>query len=118
MKKYYKQKPIVVEAAQWFKNGDHPEDDVMRPFEDTGKIPEEPREGAVVRYYRHPYVCGSSVCESCGNTMHEHGWIDTARGGHTVCPSDWVIKGVDEEYYPCRADIFEQTYTEVQKGQM
>jgi hypothetical protein len=54
----YRKKPVIIEAAQWHKNGDHPEDNVMRPFEDTGRIPTEPREGAVVRYFRHPGVGG------------------------------------------------------------
>ncbi|UDL15946.1 hypothetical protein QEH42_gp272 [Microbacterium phage Pumpernickel] len=25
---------------------------------------------------------------------------------------DWIIKGVQGEFYPCKADIFEQTYEE------
>jgi len=39
----YRKKPVVIEATRWFKNGDHPEDDVFRPFEDTGVIPKEER---------------------------------------------------------------------------
>lgn len=73
----YRKKPIVVEATQWFKNGDHPQDNIFRPFEDTGKIPIEPREGEVVRYYRTPELDGQNNCEKCGNIMHLHGWIDT-----------------------------------------
>lgn len=26
---------------------------------------------------------------------------------------DWIIKGVKGEFYPCKPDIFEQTYEEV-----
>jgi hypothetical protein len=106
----FRKKPVVIEATQWHKNGDHPMDDVMRPFEDTGKIPTEPREGAVVRYYRHPSVPGESLCEQCGNPHHIHGWIDTLEQGHRVCPGDWIITGVKGEQYPCKPDIFEQTY--------
>ncbi len=36
-------------------------------------------EGKVVRYYRHPNIDGQTVCKHCGNTMHNHGWIDTPR---------------------------------------
>ena len=106
----YRKKPVVVEATQWHKNGDHPQDDVMRPFEDSGKTPTEPREGAVVRYFRHPGVDGKRSCEFCGDIMHNHGWIDTREGGHIVCPGDWVITGVKGERYPCKPDIFEATY--------
>jgi len=114
MKKYRK-KPVIIEAVQWFKNGDHLEDNVFRPFEDTGKIPVIAREGEIVRYYRHPNLDGKNVCSKCGITMHNHGWIDTLEDGHNVCPGDWIIKGVKSEYYPCKPDIFELTYEEVTK---
>ncbi len=26
---------------------------------------------------------------------------------------DWIIKGVNGEFYPCKPDIFEKTYEEV-----
>ena len=117
---YYRHKPTVIEAFQWFKNGDHPEDNCMRPFEDTGLVPDEPREGAVVRYFRHPDVPGITICEFCGLTMHEHGWIDTIQGGHTVCPGDWVItdnRVVERDhhghFYPCKPQIFLLTYEPV-----
>jgi hypothetical protein len=72
----YRKKPVIVEAIRWWKNGDHPEDDVMRPFEDTGKIPTEPREGLVVRYFRHPNVRGYETCAQCSHRMQDHGWLD------------------------------------------
>ena len=106
----YRKKPVVVEAHQWFKNGDHPQDNVFRPFEDTGKTPTEPREGEIVRYYRTPALDGQNKCKKCSGIMHNHGWIDTLEGGHIVCPADWIIKGIKGEFYPCKPDIFEQTY--------
>ena len=27
--------------------------------------------------------------------------------------NDWIIKGVKNEFYPCKPDIFEQTYEEI-----
>lgn len=106
----YRKKPVVIEATQWFKNGDHPLDDIMRAFEDTGKKPTEPREGVVVRYFRRPDMSGERICEHCAIEMHQHGWIDTLEGGHIVCPGDWVITGVAGEKYPCKDSIFRQTY--------
>lgn len=32
----YRKKLVVIEATQWFKNGDHPKDNVWRAFEDIG----------------------------------------------------------------------------------
>ena len=109
----FRKKPVVIEASQWFKNGDHPEDDIFRPFEDTGLVPTGPREGKIVRYFRRPDVDGKRSCEFCDGIMHDHGWIDTLEGGHIVCPGDWVITGVKGEKYPCKPDIFAATYEPV-----
>lgn len=108
-----RKKPVIVEAFQWFMNGDHPDDNVFRPFEDTGAIPTTPREGKLVRYFRVPGVKGGEQCQKCGAILHIHGWIDTLEGGHIVCPGDWIITGVAGEHYPCKNDIFKQTYEEV-----
>ena len=110
----YRKKAIEVEAHQWFKNGDHPDDDCFRPYEDTGETPVTPREGAIVRYYRHPKLDGQDACKHCGIIMHNHGWIDTLEDGHVVCPSDWIIKGIKGELYPCKHDIFIATYEVVE----
>ncbi len=99
MTKFVK-KPIVIEATQWLKNGDHPEDGCKG-------------EGKVVRYYRTPECDGKTKCEHCGVIMHLHGWIDTLEGGHVVCPGDWIITGIKGERYPCKPDIFEMTYDPV-----
>ena len=113
----YRKKPVVIEATRWFKNGDHPQDDVMRPFEDTGNIPAEPREGKIVRYFRRPEpeFAGTKICQHCGKILHLHGWIDTLEGGHNVCPGDWIITGIKGEHYPCKPDIFKQLYEPIQK---
>ena len=88
-------------------------DNVYRPFEDTGKIPDAPREGEIVRYFRNPNICGDSTCEICGHSMHHHGFIDTLEGGHRVCIGDWIITGINGEMYPCKPDIFELTYEKI-----
>lgn len=36
--------------------------------------------------------------------------IHTLEGVRRGEPGDWVIKGVQGELYPCKADIFELTY--------
>lgn len=112
----YRKLPIVIEAVQWFKNGDHPEDDcrMVEPSpKSTTQFDPFLSEGKIVRYYRNPDDDGQRKCEHCGKIMHLHGWIDTLEGGHNVCPSDWIIKGVAGEFYPCKPDIFKQTYEEV-----
>lgn len=108
----FRKKPVVIEASQWKRNGDHPDDncDMFDYPDDQGNVFTRPGEGKVVRYYRHPQVSGEKACEHCGRTMHDHGWIDTLEGGHIVCPGDFVITGIKGERYPCKPDIFEATY--------
>jgi hypothetical protein len=36
--------------------------------------------------------------------------IETLEGDMTVSPGDYVIKGVQGEFYPCKPDIFTATY--------
>lgn len=38
------------------------------------------------------------------------GIIETLEGNHRVSWGDWIIRGVQNELYPCKPDIFEQTY--------
>ena len=109
----FRKKPIVVEAHQWLKNGDHPRDNCE--IFDAGEGPFV-GEGKIVRYYRRPDCDGKRNCDKCKNIMHLHGWIDTLEGGHIVCPGDWIIRGIKGEFYPCKPDIFERTYELVEEN--
>ena len=40
-------------------------------------------------------------------------WIDTLEGRMTANAGDWIIKGVNGEFYPCKDEIFIKTYQEV-----
>lgn len=107
----FRKKPVVIEATQWFRNGDHPLDNSCPTY------PSKPglSEGELVRRFRDPNVLGSSLCghEACSRPMDVHGWIDTLEGGHIVCPGDMIITGVQGEHYPCKPDIFDATYEPV-----
>lgn len=39
--------------------------------------------------------------------------IHTLEGNHVVSWGDYIIQGVQGELYPCKPDIFEQTYEKV-----
>lgn len=39
--------------------------------------------------------------------------IATLEGAMICSMSDWIIKGVKGEFYPCKPDIFEATYEKV-----
>lgn len=77
----FRKKPVVIDAVQWFKLGDHP---------------------AVVALPPERFSANADP-----NTF---GYIDTLEGGHIVTPGDWIITGVKGEQYPVKPEIFEATY--------
>lgn len=105
----YRKKPVVIEATQWFKNGDHPGDN-CHTIPETGQVGTE---GEIVRCYQPPDLDSMDECKHCSEIMDIHGWIDTLEGGHIVCPGDFIITGIKGENYPCKPDIFEATYDAV-----
>ena len=40
-------------------------------------------------------------------------FIETLEGNMYFSDGDWVIKGVKGEFYPCKPDIFEETYESI-----
>jgi hypothetical protein len=40
--------------------------------------------------------------------------IETLEGDMRANEGDWIIKGVSQEFYPCKNDIFEATYERVE----
>lgn len=40
-------------------------------------------------------------------------FIQTLEGKMHVSPNDFIICGVDGEFYPCKPDIFEKTYESI-----
>lgn len=56
----------------------------------------------------------SKVYDFCRLIISDRGvvLIPTLEGRMTVSVGDWVIKGVKGEFYPCKPDIFEATYSE------
>ena len=111
----YRKKPIEIEAPQWHKNGDLPEDACY--WVDDKSPGRFLSEGKVVRYFRRPEpeYAGASKCSDCGEVFHVHGWIDTAQGDHKVCPGDWIIPEMNGGWYPCKPDVFEATYEPIEE---
>ena len=57
----------------------------------------------------------------CGGHIKSHPLtgivIQTLEGDMLASNGDWIIKGVKGEFYPCKPDIFEQTYEPVEGEQ-
>lgn len=47
--------------------------------------------------------------------QHFNFWIHTLEGDMLCRKGEWVIKGVNGEFYPCKPDIFEKTYEIVEE---
>lgn len=89
----YRKKPVVIDAVRW-------DGTAMKAGPIVGWIL---RSGATAQYHEHtPFE-------------HEGGYIaiDTLEGTMTAWPGDWIIRGVQGEFYPCKPTIFEATYEPV-----
>ena len=76
----YRKKPVVIEAVQW-KVTNHLE---IVTFSKGVARKITPKDDTLI--------------------------IHTLEGDMVANPNDWIIKGVKDELYPCKPDIFEATY--------
>lgn len=59
--------------------------------------------------------CGGTTYPAYEPDRVERGvHIKTLEGVMVAREGDWIIRGVQGEFYPCKPDIFEATYEEVQ----
>lgn len=88
MAKQYRKKPVVIEAVQFLDNLERLCE--LSEFITTQdlRVNYEDPENPVLK-------------------------IETLEGVMNASVGDYIIKGVNGEYYPCKPDIFEKTYEEV-----
>jgi len=110
----YKRKETVVEATQWFKNGDHPDDACHMVPVAQGEQPFL-SEGKIVRRYRNPMIRGDAMCAQCSRTFDDHGFLDFYPEGQKVCPGDFVCADDNGRRFAVRADLFAETYEPVEQ---
>jgi len=94
----FRKKPVVVEAVQWKGNN------LKEIIEFTGKSPK--------------FDEWFSSFEEYEAYVKENGFIFkifTLEGVMEASVGDWIIKGIQGENYPCKPDIFEQTYEPVKE---
>ncbi len=87
MKNQYRKKPVVIEAEQFvvFTQNEKPVNKVVN--------------GVNYPVYK--------------DDKGYHILIPTLEGNMRADNLDWIIKGVQGEFYPCKPDIFEKTYEAV-----
>ena len=88
MKKYRK-KPVVIEAIQF-----------VDTTERIGEIQE--------------FMGGITIRVDYADKNNPIIKIETLEGVMDASVGDYIIKGVHGEFYPCKPDIFEKTYEEVE----
>lgn len=101
----YRKKPVVIEAMQ-FKGGSAELHAVYQWVESNTGGSFEPM--AVIEGRVPCPASGVSIDPRDGRMM-----IATLEGFHHVNRGDYVIRGVQGEFYPCKPDIFEATYEPV-----
>ena len=86
MIKTYRKKPVEVQALLW-------------TGKNVGEVMQFAGESAHDMY--------EMLDSNCSLIIH------TLEGNMEASPGDYIIKGVNGEFYPCKPDIFEKTYDEV-----
>jgi hypothetical protein len=111
----YRKKAVFIDATQWFRNGDHPDDDcAFMPPTDDGELVLSP--GKIVQPYRRPTPPGDTKCSQCKHLIREHGWLDPI-GGHSylICPGDFIVTDMQGQTWPLKPDIFNATFDKVKE---
>lgn len=83
----YRKKPIVIEAVQ-----------ATGTPESNREIIDWTRDSATPAYMEDKKLC-----------------INTLEGTFWITPGDYIIRGVNGEYYPCKPDIFEASYDKIEE---
>lgn len=95
MAKKYRKKPVVIEAVQW-----------------TGQNVSE-----IDEFTKGTALWASNLVKYCPpseqykSTVLE---IPTLEGNHRASIGDFIVKGVNGEFYPCKPEIFAKTYEAVE----
>ena len=98
MIKKYRKKPVVIEAIQW----DGTNNNEVLDFCDKAEfqyVIRKPKN--IFSNKRERYVMMAL-------------FIQTFEGLHEASIGDYIIEGVNGEFYPCKQDIFKKTYEEVE----
>ena len=86
----YRKKPVVIEAVQW--NGLNLEE--IKEFVGDSLI----------------YEISDAAWKVGKGAPAVYMEIKTLEGNHKCSIGDYIIKGAQGEFYPCKPDIFMQTY--------
>ena len=84
----YRKKPVIIEAIQFEDNSDR-----------------------IIEI--HEFMGGDTIRVNYEDKNNTYLKIETLEGIMKASVGDYIIKGVNGEFYPCKPDIFEKTYERV-----
>ena len=84
----YRKKPVIIEAIQFIDNADR-----------------------IIEI--HEFMGGDTIRVNYEDKDNPYLKIETLEGIMKASVGDYIIKGVNGEFYPCKPDIFEKTYERV-----
>lgn len=97
----FRKKPVVIDARQF-----------------DGTLYPDPSTNGVMSWFGDHDI---DLAAWCSGDLRAQitGWMNvkTLEGTMKASPGDWIIKGVNGEFYPCKSDIFEKTYEPVEGGE-
>lgn len=116
----FRKKPVVIEAVKWngatiglTNGGNSP---IAEPEDIDPSLPPErlemPEWMPTCRVATDPALT-TNVEPGAIVRLDDNLFIGTLEGTHRADPGDWIIRGVQGEIYPCKPDIFDQTYERV-----
>jgi hypothetical protein len=89
----YKSNVVEIEAAHW--NGSEPKAlDIVSWIQEHGS--------------KAKFLCGGQCCD---NVLAIE--VNTLEGLMRAQPQDYIIKGTENEFYPCKPSIFQTKYTQI-----
>ena len=96
----YIKKPVIIEAVQYIKGKEVPAIDFLGGYNINDHVP------------------GNCAVHETDIAIFQSNWADqsvsiiikTLEGNMEVSDGDYIIKGIQGEFYPCKPEIFEQTY--------
>ena len=96
----FRKKPVVIEAVQFIYSPEGA--DALKVF--CGDCL------GVISKSRHPKALAEAEIKTLEDGKH-------LKVAHIATEGDWIIKGVQGEFYPCKPDIFEATYEPEKEGE-
>lgn len=87
----YKKKPVIIEAIQLLNNNSSIEE--------------------CLKFIYNVFITDDDI-ETVKNDKHIR--IQTLEGDMKASFGDYIIKGVNGEFYPCKPDIFKKTYESIE----